>query len=121
MRLRTAFLAVLLMLAMVVSACAPAPEPAAPAPAAEEAAATEAPAEAAAEEAAATEAPAEEAAAEEAAAPAEGGVIKIASQTPLSGPQSVLGTAIRNGAQLALQQNGAALQELGFTVDLAPG
>ena len=120
MRLRTAFLAVLLMLAMVVSACAPAPEPAAPAPAAEEAAATEAPAEAAAEEAAATEAPAEEAAAEEAAAPAEGGVIKIASQTPLSGPQSVLGTAIRNGAQLALEQNGAALQELGFTVELAP-
>lgn len=112
MRMRTVSLALLLILAMVVSACAPAPEPSAPA-----AVATEAPAAA---EAAATEPPAEEPAAE-AAAPAAGGtVIKIASQSPLSGPQSVMGAAIKNGAQLALEQNGAKLQELGFTVELAP-
>jgi branched-chain amino acid transport system substrate-binding protein len=118
MRMRTVSLALLLILAMVVSACAPAPEPSAPAPAATEApaaeapAATEAPAEA---EAAATEPPAEEAA-----PAASGGVIKVASQSPLSGPQSVLGTAIKNGAQLALEQNSAKLQEMGFTVELAP-
>jgi branched-chain amino acid transport system substrate-binding protein len=47
-------------------------------------------------------------------------VIKVATQSPLSGPQSVLGTAIKNGAQLALEQNGGKLQEMGFTVELAP-
>lgn len=30
--------------------------------------------------------------------------IKIASQTPLSGPQSALGTGVRNGAELAVEQ-----------------
>lgn len=107
MRMRTASLALLLILAMVVTACAPAPEPSAPA-----AAATEAPA-------AATEAPAADTGAVGAPAAA-GTVIKIATQSPLSGPQSVLGTAIKNGAQLALEQNGGKLQEMGFTVELAP-
>ena len=111
MRMRTVSLALLLILAMVVSACAPAPEPSAPAPAA-----TEAPAA----DAAATEPPAEEPAADAAAPAASGTVIKVASQSPLSGPQSVLGTAIKNGAQLALEQSGAKLQEMGFTVELAP-
>lgn len=110
-------LALLLILAMVFTACVPAaPAPSTSAPAAEEAAATEAPAEEAPAEEAATEAPAEEAA-----APAAGGtLIKIATQTPLSGPQSALGTAIRNGAQLALEQFGTGLSDLGFTVELAP-
>ena len=97
----------LLIVALVVAACggvAPA------APAAPAAAATEAPAA----EAAPTEAPAEEAAA------AEGAVIKIATQTPLSGPQSVLGVAIKNGAQLSLEQSAEAFAALGFTLELAP-
>jgi branched-chain amino acid transport system substrate-binding protein len=97
----------LLIVALVVAACggvAPA------APAAPAAAATEAPAA----EAAPTEAPAEEAAA------AEGAVIKIATQTPLSGPQSVLGVAIKNGAQLAMEQSAEAFAALGFTLELAP-
>lgn len=98
----------LAIIAMVLSACPAPPPPAAPAA---EATATQA-------EAAAADTPA---AAEEAAAPAEGGnVIKIATQTPLSGPQSVLGTAIKNGAQLALEQNKGALEALGYTVELAP-
>jgi branched-chain amino acid transport system substrate-binding protein len=53
------------------------------------------------EEATATE---ETTATEEAAATGDGAVIKIATQSPLSGPQSVLGVAIKNGAQLALEQ-----------------
>ncbi len=98
MRKLNLFLALLLVLAMVVSACAPAPQPAAPAgqPAA----------------------PAEQPAAP--AAPPSGNVIRVATQSPLSGPQSVLGTAIKNGAQLALEQKSGKLQEMGFTVELAP-
>lgn len=99
MHRRTFVLAMFLILAMVISACAPAPQPAAPAP--QPAADDTAPAEAAA--------PA-----------ATGNVIKVASQTPLSGPQSVLGTAIKNGAQLSMEQNSGKLQEMGFTVELAP-
>lgn len=101
------WMGLLLIVALVVAACggvAPA------APAAPAAAATEAPAA----EAAATEAPAAEAAA------AEGTVIKIATQTPLSGPQSVLGVAIKNGAQLAMEQSAEAFAALGFTLELAP-
>ncbi len=110
MRIRTLFLTVFLIAAVVLSACAPAPEPAAPAAQATEAAAPAGEA---------TEAAAEEAPAGDTAA-ATGNVIKIASQTPLSGPQSVLGTAIKNGAQLALEQNGGPLQDMGFTLELAP-
>ncbi len=48
------------------------------------------------------------------------GTIKIATQSPLSGGQSVLGVDIRNGAQLALEQLGSALTGMGFTLELAP-
>lgn len=109
MKIRLFILPLLVALTLVLAAC-PAPQPAAPASDA-------APAQ---EAAAATDTPAAEGEAE---APAEtdgSNVIKIASQTPLSGPQSVLGTAIKNGAQLALEQNKGALEELGFTVELAP-
>lgn len=47
-------------------------------------------------------------------------VIRIATQSPLSGPQSVLGIGIRNGADLALQQLSAALEDMGYTVELVP-
>lgn len=47
-------------------------------------------------------------------------VIKIASQSPLSGSQSVLGIGIRNGVELAIEQNSAVLTELGFTVEFVP-
>jgi len=112
--MRTLLLTILVITALWVTACAPAPEPSAPQPAATEAA----PAEAAPAEAAPTEAAAEEAAPAEAGAG--GNVIKVASQSPLSGPQSVLGTAIKNGAQLSLEQNAGKLQEMGFSVELAP-
>jgi branched-chain amino acid transport system substrate-binding protein len=61
-------------------------------------------------------------------APADGGngagsaakVIKIASQSPLSGGQSGVGVDIKNGAQLALEQLSGPLTEMGFKVELAP-
>ena len=53
-------------------------------------------------------------------APATKGTIKIATQSPLSGGQSVLGVDIRNGAQLALEQLGGPLKDMGFTLELAP-
>jgi len=46
--------------------------------------------------------------------------IKIATQTPLSGPQSVLGVSIKNGAQLGLEQLGKSLKNLGYDVQLVP-
>jgi len=46
--------------------------------------------------------------------------IKIATQSPLSGGQSLLGVDIKNGAQLALEQLGGPLADMGFTVELAP-
>jgi len=46
--------------------------------------------------------------------------IKIATQSPLSGGQAVLGEGIKNGAQLALQQRAGALKQLGFDVELVP-
>lgn len=74
----------------------------------------------AATEAAATEAAATEAAATEA-APAESmGTIKIATQSPLSGGQSVLGVAIKQGAELALEQLAGDLTAMGYDVQLAP-
>lgn len=48
------------------------------------------------------------------------GTIKIATQSPLSGGQSVLGVDIKNAAQLGLEQLGKPLTDLGFTVELAP-
>ncbi|WP_165360586.1 ABC transporter substrate-binding protein, partial [Candidatus Chloroploca sp. Khr17] len=53
-------------------------------------------------------------------APSGATTIKIASQSPLSGPQAALGTGIRNGAQLAIEQLAQPLIDLGFTVELAP-
>ncbi|MCI0518975.1 MAG: branched-chain amino acid ABC transporter substrate-binding protein [Chloroflexi bacterium] len=102
-----ALLSLLIVFSMVLAACATpaAPEePAAPA----EPQATEAPAEPAA-----TEAPAEP-------APMEKGTIKIATQTPLSGSQSVLGVDIKRGAELAMSQLSGPLTEMGFKVELAP-
>jgi branched-chain amino acid transport system substrate-binding protein len=47
-------------------------------------------------------------------------VIKIASQSPLSGPQSVLGIGIRNGVELAIEQLSGPLTEMGFTIEYVP-
>lgn len=49
-----------------------------------------------------------------------GGTIKIATQSPLSGDMSAVGSDIKNGAQLALEQLSGALTEMGFKVELAP-
>src|SRR4029079_10364503 len=46
--------------------------------------------------------------------------IKIATQSPLSGGQSVLGVAIKNGAQLALEEANKAGTVPGVTFELAP-
>jgi branched-chain amino acid transport system substrate-binding protein len=72
----------------------------------------------------APEAPAEEPAATEAAATEEAaasmGTIKIATQSPLSGGQSLLGVAIKQGAELALEQLAGDLTAMGYDVQLAP-
>lgn len=47
-------------------------------------------------------------------------VIKIASQSPLSGPQSSLGIAIRNGVELAINQLSGPLTEMGYTIEFVP-
>jgi branched-chain amino acid transport system substrate-binding protein len=47
-------------------------------------------------------------------------VIKIATQSPLSGGQSAVGTDIKNGAQLAIEQLSGPLVKLGFKIELAP-
>jgi branched-chain amino acid transport system substrate-binding protein len=47
-------------------------------------------------------------------------VIKIASQTPLSGPQSVLGISMRNAVELAIEQLSGPLNELGYTIEYVP-
>ncbi len=46
--------------------------------------------------------------------------IKIATQSPLSGDQSVIGVDIKRGAELALEQLGGPLTAMGFKIDLAP-
>ncbi|HWG85315.1 MAG TPA: ABC transporter substrate-binding protein, partial [Deinococcales bacterium] len=50
------------------------------------------------------------------------GTIKIASQTPLSGPQSVLGEAIKNGVQMAIDDPllGGRIRNLGFNLVFQP-
>ena len=47
-------------------------------------------------------------------------VIKIATQSPLSGGMSAVGTDIKNGAQLALEQLSGPLTAMGLKVELAP-
>lgn len=54
------------------------------------------------------------------AAPANGGVIKIATQTPLSGNQSSLGDAIKTGAEYALNKRKEEFKALGFDIQLFP-
>lgn len=49
-----------------------------------------------------------------------GGTIKIATQSPLSGGQSLIGGGIKNGAELALDQLSGPLKTMGFKVQLAP-
>lgn len=46
--------------------------------------------------------------------------IKLATLSPLSGGQSDLGTQIRNGAQLAVNEYKAQFQQLGLNLQLAP-
>jgi branched-chain amino acid transport system substrate-binding protein len=53
-------------------------------------------------------------------ASAQSNVIKIASQSPLSGGQSVLGTAISNGARLAIEQLSKPIEDLGFKIEYVP-
>ncbi|UED69759.1 branched-chain amino acid ABC transporter substrate-binding protein [Brevibacillus sp. HD3.3A] len=50
----------------------------------------------------------------------DGGVIKIATQTPLSGNQSSLGDAIKTGAEYALNQRKEEFKKLGFDIQLFP-
>jgi ABC-type branched-subunit amino acid transport system substrate-binding protein len=47
-------------------------------------------------------------------------VIKIATQSPLSGGQAALGEGIKNGAQLAVEQQSASLGRAGYKVELVP-
>ncbi len=47
-------------------------------------------------------------------------VIKVATQSPLSGGMAAVGVDIKNGADLALSQLSGPLTQMGFTVQLAP-
>jgi branched-chain amino acid transport system substrate-binding protein len=51
---------------------------------------------------------------------AQGGTINIYSQSPLSGGQSVLGTAISNGTRLAIEQLSGPIEKLGFKLAYVP-
>lgn len=51
---------------------------------------------------------------------AQDNVIKIASQTPLSGPQSVLGSSMSNAVALAVEQLSGPLTEMGYKVEYVP-
>ncbi|HEX9125656.1 MAG TPA: ABC transporter substrate-binding protein, partial [Methylomirabilota bacterium] len=48
------------------------------------------------------------------------GTIKIASQSPLSGGQAVLGEGIKLGAQLAVEKLKGNLEKLGYKVEFVP-
>ena len=48
-----------------------------------------------------------------------GGTITIATQSPLSGGQSVIGVDIKNGAEMAMEQLSGPLKDMGFEVKLA--
>lgn len=47
-------------------------------------------------------------------------VVKIATMSPLSGPQSDLGAQLKNGAQLALNEYQGEFKKMGMTLKLAP-
>ena len=47
-------------------------------------------------------------------------VIRIATQSPLTGGQSGIGLPIKQGAELGLQELGDGLKTLGYRVELAP-
>src|SRR5262249_45708087 len=47
-------------------------------------------------------------------------VIKIASQSPLSGDQSLNGVGMRNGAELAINQLKKPIEDMGFQVQFVP-
>ncbi len=49
-----------------------------------------------------------------------GNVIKVASVSPLSGSQAAMGEAIKNGAQLALEERVDDFKTLGFTLQFSP-
>ena len=49
-----------------------------------------------------------------------GGTIKIATQSPLSGSMSAVGSDMKNAAQMALEQLSGPLTEMGFKIELAP-
>ncbi len=51
---------------------------------------------------------------------AAGGTIKIASQTPLSGGQSEVGTGMRNAVELAINQLKKPIEDMGFQVQFVP-
>jgi len=53
-------------------------------------------------------------------APAASQVIKIATQSPLSGGSAAVGEGIKNGAQLAVEQLSGPLKAIGFTVQVVP-
>ena len=48
------------------------------------------------------------------------GRIKIVTQSPLSGDQSVFGISVKRGAELALEQLGNPLAQMGYQVELVP-
>ncbi|NPV86339.1 MAG: branched-chain amino acid ABC transporter substrate-binding protein [Anaerolineae bacterium] len=45
-------------------------------------------------------------------------IVKVASQSPLSGGQSAIGTSLKNGAELSLEQNKGRLEAMGFKVEM---
>ncbi|RKJ08584.1 branched-chain amino acid ABC transporter substrate-binding protein, partial [Butyricicoccus sp. 1XD8-22] len=47
-------------------------------------------------------------------------VIKIATQSPLSGGSAIIGEALKLGAQLKLEEEIAKFEELGYTLQLEP-
>lgn len=49
-----------------------------------------------------------------------GNVIKIATQSPLSGGSAIIGEAIKLGAQLKLEEEAAKFEELGYKLQLEP-
>ena len=47
-------------------------------------------------------------------------LVKIATQSPLSGGSAAVGEGIKNGAQLAVEQLSGPLKDMGFTVQVVP-